>query len=618
MIKKNNTNNINNITNLSVSIVTITQLYRFDSLNILIDLIKNQSYSNIIEWIIVEGSKNSSDAEINKININNLIKNTKSSINFIIKYIEYKPDTKLGELRNNGNLACTGDITVCMDDDDYYPPTRVSHAVKKLSESNYKIAGCSNHYMYDYNLKMLVQMKIYAENHSSNSCMAWKKEYLKTNSHDPKKDVAEEASFTKNFTEPMIKLEPEHTIIMSSHNKNTFSKKKLFLSLVNGIKCSVDKIIKKPIKSFIPVDIFNRYDQIFNKNDDNFNYDIVYMCGAFSIKWDPFDKKLGGSEQAVVNLSEQWVKQGKKVIVYGEIPELTINGVDYKPWQQFNYNIRYKNLILWRIFGLMTVLPFNIKADFIGFDVHDNFLDLINEKYKQFKKYADKIFLKSNYHKKCFLELIDSDYDINKFVIISNGVRIEKFLDIQKNLKTDNSIQRNPYRFCYCSCYKRGLDIIISKIWSIIYNYEPRAELHVYYGMNNITNDKYQQYLQCLLSQPGVMDHGRQPVEIIYREKNMSTYHLYLTNTQAEIDCISIKESIFTDCIPIISNFGVFKEREGIHFDFDNDTQIKMAAIKIIDLLKNPDKLEFYKKSINKSDIVDWDKTASDWNSYFV
>lgn len=616
MVKKNKTNNIKN---LSVSIITITQLSRFESLNILFDLIKNQSYSNIIEWIIVEGSKNTSDAEINKININTLIDKTKSSINFIIKYIEYKPDIKLGELRNIGNLTCTGDITVCMDDDDYYPPTRVSHAVKKLSDSNYKIAGCSNHYMYDYNLKMLIQMKIYTENHSVNSCMAWKKEYLETNSHDPTKSFAEEASFTKNFTEPMVKLEPEHTIIMSSHNKNTFLKKKLFLSIANGIECSVDKIIKKPIKSFIPVDIFNKYDQIFNNNDDDiFNYDIVYMCGAFSIKWDPTDGKIGGSEQAVINLSEQWVKQGKKVVVYGEIPELSINGVDYKPWYKFNYNIRYKNLILWRIYGLITVLPFDIKADFICFDVHDNFFSQVKEKYTKFKKYADKIFLKSNYHKESFLELIDSDYDVNKFVIISNGIRIDKFLDNPQNLKKDNSIQRNPYRFCYCSCYTRGLDKIISDIWPVIYNYEPRAELHIYYGMENITSEDYKKYLQNLLSQPGVMDHGRQSVEIISREKNMSTYHLYLTNTKAEIDCISIKESILTDCIPIISNFGVFKEREGIHFDFNDDKQIKMAAIKIIDLLKNPDKLESYKKSINKSNIVGWDKTASDWNQYFV
>ena len=181
-------------------------------------------------------------------------------------------------------------------------------------------------------------------------------------------------------------------------------------------------------------------------------------------------------------------------------------------------------------------------------------------------------------------------------------------------------IQRNPYRFCYCSCYTRGLDVIISKVWTIIYSYEPRAELHVYYGIESINNQEYKNYLQLLLSQPGVMDHGRQPLEIISREKHMSTFHLYLTNTTTEIDCISIKESIITGCIPIISNFGVFKERDGIHLDFNNDTQIKMAAINIITLLKNPNKVEIYKNQISesKSKIFGWEQIAIDWEKYFV
>ena len=123
-----------------------------------------------------------------------------------------------------------------------------------------------------------------------------------------------------------------------------------------------------------------------------------------------------------------------------------------------------------------------------------------------------------------------------------------------------------------------------------------------------------------LLSQPGVMDHGRQPVELISREKYMSTFQLYLSNTRAEIDCISIKESIIAGCLPIISNFGVFKERDGIHYDFNDDNQIKMAAINIINLLKNPNKVDIYKNQINefKSKICGWDKTAYEWEKYLI
>lgn len=620
MGKKNNNKKKPN-DKLTVSIITITQVNRFEFLEILFGLIKNQTYSNIIEWVIVEGSKNELDAHINKENINNMIYEKQSEVNFIIKYIEKKKDAKLGELRNIGNKQCLGDITVCMDDDDYYPPTRVTHAVKKLSESDFKIAGCSDHYMYDYNLKILVKLKVFSKYHSPNSCMAWKKEYLETNCHDSLKDFGEEASFTKEFTEPLIQLDPESTIVLSSHNQNTFSKKKFFILAINKIDCLIDKIINEPIKKFIPTNYYDRYNILFNEkidsenvNDGYSNYDIVYMCGTLSIKWNPCEKNLGGSEQAVIGLSENWVKSGKKVIVYGEVSDTVINGVQYKPWYKFNFNIKYKNLILWRIYGLMTVLPFNIKADSIIFDIHDNLLSQPKEFYTKYKNLANKIFVKSNYHKDCFLENVDPNFDKDKIIIIPNGVRIDAFLN------KDLMIQRNLYRFCYCSCYTRGLDTIITKIWPIIFSYEPRVELHVYYGIDSVTNNEYKKYLQMLLSQPGVMDHGRQPVELISREKYMSTFQLYLSNTRAEIDCISIKESIIAGCLPIISNFGVFKERDGIHYDFNDDNQIKMAAINIINLLKNPNKIDTYKNQINefKSKICGWDKTAYEWEKYFI
>jgi len=137
--------------------------------------------------------------------------------------------------------------------------------------------------------------------------------------------------------------------------------------------------------------------------------------------------------------------------------------------------------------------------------------------------------------------------------------------------------------------------------------------------MNGIKDERYKNYLTTLLAQPGVMDHGRLPIEMIIREKYFSTFHCYITNTEAEIDCISIRESLVTGCIPLLSYFGVFKERQGLHFDFENDKQIKMAAINIINLLKNPQKVEEFRQKI-KTDptIVDWNTIALEWTKHFV
>jgi glycosyltransferase involved in cell wall biosynthesis len=596
---------------LSVSIITITQLKRFECIKILLDLIKAQTYSNIIEWVIVEGSKTNS--EENMKNITKFIEDVQDKLKFKIIYVEGGKNVKLGELRNIGNRKCQGDITVCMDDDDYYPSNRVSHAVTKLSQSTCSIAGCSAHLMYDHDLNILVQMKQFGPSHSVNSCMAWKKDYLKTNSHDPDKDFAEEPSFTNNFANPMVQLDPFSTVILSSHSSNTYSKKKFFIAHLNQITTSIDKVITKSINKFIPQDILSRYKTFFTPSDPEPEYDIVYMCGSFSINWDPEDKKLGGSEQAVVNLSENWVRLGKSVIVYGEVPSKTINDVVYRPWEKFNFNRRYKNLILWRNYGQSTVLPLNVKADFIAVDVHDNFIGQGAIIFKKFYGKCNKVFLKSNYHKECLLNKVDKNTNQSNIVIIPNGIRVNKF-----NIQPIET-QRNPYRFCYCSCYTRGLDKIIGIIWPIIYNYEPRAELHVYYGMNGIQDQNQRNYLINLLAQPGVMDHGRQPIEIIIREKYLSTYHFYISNTEAEIDCISIRESLVTGCIPLLSNFGVFKERQGLHFNFETEKDIKMSAINIIQLLKNPSQVNEFREKI-KSDptIVDWETIALEWTKHFV
>ena len=50
----------------SVSIITITQYGRIESLTLLFDLIQSQTYPNIQEWIIVEGSSTLEQSAINR------------------------------------------------------------------------------------------------------------------------------------------------------------------------------------------------------------------------------------------------------------------------------------------------------------------------------------------------------------------------------------------------------------------------------------------------------------------------------------------------------------------------------------------------------------------------
>ena len=607
----------------TVSIVTITQFKRFECLEVLHDIIKSQTYKNIIEWVVVEGSKTQEDAVKNAENIKKL--KERSDLGFPIVYLEHVPGLKLGGLRNRGNEACQGDITVCMDDDDFYPVDRVEHAVERLENSKAKIAGCSAVLIYDYFLDKLYKFKEFGPNHSTNNCMAWKKEHLKDNKHEADKEMAEESSFTKGFTEPMVQLDAKHTIVVSSHDANTFNKRELLVGGTHKINPTLSEV-EEPITNYIKEPYYSRFRKLFYHEFDS-KYDIVYLAGGFSIKWDPRDMSLGGSEQAIVNLVSNWAKMGKKVAVYGEImteeiaqmgakltaadkPDLVHNGVDYYVWRKFPFEAKFNTVVLWRLYGLWCGAPYPIKAKNIWLDCHDNFGGQFPETWKKYGKAVTKVLFKSEFHRDQFETHCGVRLDKSRYDIIPNGIRVEEFLVNKEN------VPRNPFRFCYCSCYMRGLIEILQYMWPIIYQYEPRAELHVYYGMDNVKDENAKNALKQLLAQPGVMDHGRQPMEMIIREKYMSNFHLYVTNTPIEIDCISIRESLATGAIPLLSNFGVFKDREGLHFDLNqfDPKSYQQIAFKVLNLLRQADKFDGYRQQMRKSPLlINWENTAKKW-----
>jgi len=589
----------------TVSIVTITQLKRFPCMEILKDVIKAQNYQNIIEWIIVEGSKADEDAAANSENIKQLKES--SDLSFPILYLEKKSGEKLGALRNKGNKACSGDITVVMDDDDFYPETRVKHAVEQLQSSSKLIAGCSAMYIYDYVLEKFCKFKGFGENHSINSCFAWKKKYLEKHCHDDTKECGEEPSFTNHFKEPMIQLDSDQTVVQSSHSQNTFNKREIITGGVCKIMPS-NVEITRPITDIIKEPFFSRYKALFFKEEKS-KYDIVYLAGGFCIPWDPSSKILLGGEQAIVHLSQCWTKLGKKVAVYGTVPEATIDGVDYIDWKKFPFNEHHDIVILWRTYGMITGLPFPLKANRIWLDLHDgNFPKELMEMWFRYNQKITKVFFKSNYHRELFDANFKLKIDPSRYTIIPNGVRIEEFSQ-NKDL-----VQRNPYRFSYTSCYTRGLFPILQTLWPIIKKLEPRAELHIYYGMDTVNDEEFKKNMNGLLSSKGVMDHGRQPMDVIIREKYLSSFHLYLSN-YPEADCITVKESLVTGAIPLISNLGIFKDREGIKFDLGDMSPNVFAniALKIVELMRDP-KLNELREYLKKSStIISWMDIAAKW-----
>jgi glycosyltransferase involved in cell wall biosynthesis len=421
-------------------------------------------------------------------------------------------------------------------------------------------------------------------------------------------------------------LKPRDVCISSlqfSHFGNTYNKRKLLLESVirrEGLSPisstePTDKVLTDILKDTEFIEAMRAVSSPTYTEEPE--YDIVYYCGFFQPDWNPEDKALGGSEQAVVHLSEEWARKGKKVAVYAALTsktKLTVNGVDYFPAYLFPFAQKQRTLILWRISGCFRLaMDLPIKAERVLCDFHDNFDGSARFLPKYLNK-VDKVMFKSDFHADCFDQIV-TKLPAEKRCVVMNGVRVEEF----ESRVSDPP--RDPYRFVYASSYDRGLLWMIHGLWKHIQEMEPRAELHVYYGIHSMPDSEQRKMLLDAFAGMNIMDHGRQPLEIIRREKYRAAFHLYPTVSAAETDCITIRESLITGCVPILSNVGVMKERDGFHIDFDirDPETLKKPAADIVELMRNGSRMEALRKELAESKtIVNWETVAQRWMELFT
>jgi hypothetical protein len=92
---------------------------------------------------------------------------------------------------------------------------------------------------------------------------------LKQTTYENHAALAEEKAFLKNYTIPMVQLDPMKTILVFSHNHNTFDKKKL-LNNMHPEYCkyspkTVDDFIKNPFENSIKKFFLEEIDHLLAK-----------------------------------------------------------------------------------------------------------------------------------------------------------------------------------------------------------------------------------------------------------------------------------------------------------------------------------------------------------------
>ena len=170
----------------------------------LIKCINLQDYpKNKFEWIVIDDGTDK---------VEDLFKDVEN-----VNYTYCEEKLSLGKKRNMLHKLSKGDIIVYIDDDDYYPPNRISHAVEKLQKNpNVMIAGSSELYIYFEDIKSIYQFGPYHNNHATAATFAFKKELLEDSSFNDEACIAEEKHFLKDYTLPIIQLDPLKTILVFS------------------------------------------------------------------------------------------------------------------------------------------------------------------------------------------------------------------------------------------------------------------------------------------------------------------------------------------------------------------------------------------------------------------
>ena len=225
-----------------VSVCTPTYNRR-EFIKMAIECFNHQTYpKELLEWIIVDDGTDKIEDLINDIPQ--------------VKYFKYDTKMTISKKRNIINSLSKGDIIIYMDDDDYTPPERIEYSVNKLIENkNILCAGSSILYTYFFKTGEIWKFGPLFKNHSTCGTLAFKKELLNITSFNENDIITEEKFFLKNYTIPLIQLNPLKVIICLSHNNNTFNK---------------EILIKNPILSRANKTDLNIYNFIHNDYIKNF------------------------------------------------------------------------------------------------------------------------------------------------------------------------------------------------------------------------------------------------------------------------------------------------------------------------------------------------------------
>lgn len=281
----------------------------------LIECFQSQDYpKDRIEWIIIDDGTDK---------IEDLIINVPQ-----VKYFKYDTKLTLGKKRNLMHEKSSGEFIVYMDDDDYYPPTRISHAVETLQKNPKALcSGSSRLHIYFKHLDKIYQFGPYGPNHATAGTFAFRRELLKQTKYNDEASLAEEKEFLQNYTIPFVQLDPLKTILVFSHIHNTFDKKKLLVNanpnFVKESHLKVNMFIKQAHMYNFYVNKIDDLLKEYQPGDPSMKPDVIEQTKQIEEKRRKMMEQTQQAQQSNGHPQEQQkqiviTQNGKKIVLSSE------------------------------------------------------------------------------------------------------------------------------------------------------------------------------------------------------------------------------------------------------------------------------------------------------------
>jgi glycosyltransferase involved in cell wall biosynthesis len=340
--------------------------------------------------------------------------------------------------------------------------------------------------------------------------------------------------------------------------------------------------------------------------------DVVITCppqGLYEWDWQAYQEKgIGGSETAACEMAK-WISEltGRKVIIFTPRKDTTVyGGFEFRPAAEAPEYFRDTQPALhvaWRHCTRFNEEPLYVWC-------HD--LAAMGMEQQKF----DKILALSPFHKG-FLKSMHGIAE-EKIHVTGNGIDPNRFLGAAKVTKKANKV-------VFSSSPDRGLEAAM-KVMDEVVKTNPDAELHVYYGFENMMKMGMQSQaasLQAMMgARPYVKFHGNVPQKKLTEEIADAAVWLYPTNF-LETYCITAVEMLCSGVFPVVRDWGALPDTlgaaagQGMAKLVDADP----SSLEGISIFADEVRKALNEKSWEKVTVdprtFSWENVAKSWIDYF-